>query len=190
VVVVVTVQLAACTQDDPTRGPNPSSTSPTAPSSATTSATSNSTSTTTSAGAALVIPEPARANTADGAVAFVNYFTKQANEAYTKLEPQPIVELSEPSCKTCKGMVDAINAWKAKNQNYEGQFVNPINSTIGAFPNDGTAKVVVTTKTDGGRIVDENGSTVSTFPGESGNLSIGVIRVGDRWSVSSIQAAA
>jgi hypothetical protein len=86
-------------------------------------------------------------------------------------------------------MMDAINGWKANNQRYEGQFINPVASTISAFPNDGTAKVLVTSRTNGGKIVEANGSVSSTFPSESGNVSVSLARISDGWSVTSIKGS-
>lgn len=188
VAVGLATTISACTTS--AAPPVESSSTTAASSSSTTPTTSGSSTASGSATTASGIPDAAKANTQDGATAFVIYFAQVANEAYTKLEPKPIEDLSETTCKTCQGMVDAINDWKAKKQKYEGQFINPTSSSIASFPNDGTAKVLVTTQTKGGRIVDQNGSTVSTFPAESGNLSISVLRVNDQWSVSTIQAAA
>jgi len=86
--------------------------------------------------------------------------------------------------------MDSIKTWKEKGQRYEGQFINPIASNISAYPNDGTAKVLVTTKTEGGRVIDANGSVSSTFPPEAGNVVISLNRVADAWSVTSIKASA
>jgi hypothetical protein len=182
--------IAGCSTRDPT-SPPPSSTSPVTTSPSTTStASASSTATGSATTGASDIPEAARANTPDGAVAFVSYFARQANEAYLNLTPEVISHMSEDSCKTCKGMMDAINGWKNKNQRYEGQFISPTYTAISSFPNDGTAKVLVTSKTSGGRIVDANGSTVSKFDAEAGNLSIALVRVPEGWSISSIQATA
>jgi hypothetical protein len=153
------------------------------------SSTPNSTST-TSTSTAPAIPEAARANTPDGAVAFTLFFAAQANQAYSDLNSKLIADLSQDSCGTCKAMIEAINGWIAKKQRYEGEFINPVASNISAFPKDGTAKVLITSQTRGGRIVDANGSVSSTFSSESGNVSVSLSRLADRWSVTSIKGSA
>ena len=178
--------LDACT----TPAPPPSQTASVAPSPPSTSLSTLGSPQPSNSASVVSTPEAAYANTPDGAVAFTEFFAKRANQAYSELNPDLITPLSQDSCGTCKAMVEAINGWKAKNQRYEGQFINPVASTISAFPNDGTAKVLVTSRTSGGRILDANGSVSSTFASESGNVSVSLVRTSDKWSVTSIKGSA
>jgi hypothetical protein len=185
---LATTAVAACTTSSSPPVESTTSASTATSSSATSTSTTASTTTTTFVGSD--IPEAARENTADGAVSFTGFFAQRANQAYSELNPDLITSLSQDSCGTCRAMVEAINGWRSKNQRYQGQFINPVASTISAFPNDGTAKVLVTSRTSGGRIVDANGSVSSTFASESGNVSISLARVNDGWSVTSIKGSA
>ena len=179
--------MSACTTSS---APPVESSSTTAASSSSTTPSSTSSTSTGSATTASGIPDAAKANTADGALAFSALFGDRANQAYSELRPELIAELSQDSCATCQAMMDSIKSWKEKGQRYEGQFINPVASNISAYPNDGTAKVLVTTKTGSGKVIDANGSVSSTFPAESGNVVISLNRVGDGWSVTSIKASA
>jgi hypothetical protein len=87
-------------------------------------------------------------------------------------------------------MVTSINDWRSKNQRYIGTFVNPVNVTIFAFPGDNTARVLLTTKTDGSKVVDSNGAVVETFPAESGNVIYALSFQNQQWTVETIKAAA
>lgn len=87
-------------------------------------------------------------------------------------------------------MAASITDWKSKSLRYVGTFVNPVNVTISAFPGDGTAKVLLTTKTDGAKVLAANGTVTKTFPPEAGNVVYSLAQREGQWAVETIKAAA
>lgn len=87
-------------------------------------------------------------------------------------------------------MTDSISSWSAKQYRYVGEYVSPTVFTVAAFPNDGTSKVLVSSKTPEAKLLDSNGSVVQTFPPDSSNVSV-FLKFSDRaWTVSEIKVAA
>jgi Family of unknown function (DUF6318) len=182
--------IAGCSTPDPTPPPS-STTSPVGTSSSTTSAAS---STSTATGSATTgasdLPEPARANTPEGAVAFTEFFFANVNQAYKTLDDKHLSALSEASCQGCSIIKETISGWKNKNYHFDGEFATPTSTTIAAFPEDSTAKVLLLSKTQGSKLLDASNSTVQTFPPDSTRSLISLKRSNDAWKVAEIKAAA
>jgi hypothetical protein len=181
--------IAGCSTPDPTPPP-PSSTSPVGTSSSTTTTASSSTPTVSATTGASDVPEPARANTPQGAVAFTEFFFANVNQAYKTLDDSHFSALSEASCQGCSIIKDTISGWKSKNYHFDGEFATPTSTTIAAFPEDSTAKVLLLSKTQGSKLLDASNSTVQTFPPDSTRSLISLKRSNDAWKVAEIKAAA
>ncbi len=125
----------------------------------------------------------------DGAVAFTQYFADQANQAYESLDANRVADLSSSGCKGCSAITDSIKSWKEKNYHYIGQLITPTFVTISAFPNDGSAKVLVSNNTTGAKLLDAQNSLVETFPPEQGNASFSLRFESTGWKVAEIQAS-
>lgn len=185
--------LSGCTTDSPTPRGSTSAAGTSTPTSS--SGTTSSASPTTSEAATGTatsdanIPEAARAQTGEGAVAFANYFLNQANAAYTGNAPELISKLSTDSCKTCSSMKDSLTVWAQKNYTYQGAFITPTYVTVAAFPNDGTAKVLFVSDTKPSKLVDAKGSLIEAFPAEKATSSVDLTYTGSSWTVTEIRAA-
>ncbi len=153
------------------------------------STTPNTTASTTEA-ADPNVPAAARAKTADGAVAFTDYFAKQANAAYQQLKPSLINTLSTSDCKTCAAMVKTVEGYNANNQRYNGEFMHLTLNTIGTFEDGPDAKTFIRSETAPVKVSDSRGSTVQTLPAVKGNFSIFLIYHAGSWRVSEIQGTA
>jgi hypothetical protein len=183
--------IAGCSTPDPTPPPS-STTSPVGSSSSTTSAASStSTATGSATTAASDMPEAARANTPDGAVAFTDYFFRQTNLAYSSLDRTKVDGLFVAECQTCQNMVTTLDKWKAQNYRYQGQYSNISYITPSAFDGNGAAKVVAVNRAVGeSKLLDSNSGTVQTFPAQSGNLSVALQYSGGMWQTVEIKVAA
>lgn len=120
----------------------------------------------------------------------MRYFMTVANQAYQTLDAVPIRALVSADCVACKNMMDSISSWKAKKYRYVGEYVSPTVVTVSAFPNDGTSKVLVSSRTPEARLLDANGSVVQTFPPDSSNVSVFAKYSDNAWRVSEIKVAA
>jgi hypothetical protein len=106
------------------------------------------------------------------------------------LDSAPLQSLVSPECKACKNMTDSISSWKAKEYRYVGEYVSPTYVAISAFPNDTSAKVFVTSRTQESKLLDSKNSVVQTFPPDNSNVSIFLLQKSGQWIVSEIKSAA
>jgi hypothetical protein len=183
--------IAGCSTPDPTPPPS-STTSPVGTSSSTTStASASSTASGSATTGASDIPEAARVNTPDGAVAFTDYFFTQTNLAYSSLDRTKLDGLFVAACQTCQNMVTTLDKWKAQNYRYQGQYSNISYVIPSAFDGNGTAKVVAVNRAVGeSKLLDSNSGTVQIFPPQSGNLSVALQYSGGTWQTVEIRVAA
>ena len=192
--VAALVALAASACTTPEREPEPAqSTSAQTPSD--TTSTSISTSPTASSSAssstsrdASGVPQAARANTADGAVAFVQFFLDQANAGYRSSDSGMYRDLVLPTCKTCTSMTSTLDHYKEKQYRYVGDFVTPTSIDLNSF-NDSDVSVRIATDTGVSRVFASNGSLVEEIPAAKGSVAVQLERDGDRWRVSGIKGA-
>lgn len=184
---LATTAVAACTTPSSPPVESTTSASTATSSSATSTSTTASRATTTLAGSDL--PEAARANTADGAVAFTLFFFKEVNRSYSSMTPEPIVALSARDCRGCAIMRDSVQQWKQRGYRYVGDFITPTVVTISAFPGDQTAKVLVTSKTAESRLLTASNSVAQVFPAEDANSVVSLNYREGRWATSEVKAA-
>ena len=185
VVLGLATMASACTTSSPVE-----SSSATAVSSSSTPTTSTASTSSGFATTATGVPEPAKANTSAGAVAYVQYFMAEANQAYKTLDANRIQSLVSADCVACKNMADSISSWNAKHYRYMGEYVSPTLVTVSAFPNDGSSKVLVSSRTPEAKLVDSSGSVVQTFPADSSNVSVFLKYSNSAWTVFEIKVAA
>jgi hypothetical protein len=114
----------------------------------------------------------------------------EANEAYQELDAIRIKPLVSADCLACKNMTDSISAWKARQYRYVGEYVSPTLVTVSAFPNDGSSKVLVSSRTPEAKLLDANGSVIQTFPPDRSNVSVFLKYSGSAWTVSEIKVSA
>jgi len=190
------VAVAGCTGDStPTQ--TGSTTQPAASTSAPSSPTTPSGAATTPSGQATStgvtdpnLPAAAREKTREGAVAFTDYFSKQANAAYQQLQPNLINALSTSDCKTCNAMVKTVHGYIANNQRYNGEIMHLTVNTIATFDDGPTAKTFIRSETAPVKVVDSNGAPVQTLPAVRDNFSVFLTYQAGSWRVSEIQGTA
>jgi hypothetical protein len=152
------------------------------------SSTPTSTST-TSTSTAPAIPEAARANNSEGALAFTRFFLAEVNRGYNSMSAESIKTLSASNCQACAIMRDSIQQWKQQGKHYVGDFITPTVVTISAFPNDLTAKVLVSSKTAESKLLDARNSVDQTFAAEEASTVVALMYQDGQWRVAEIKAA-
>lgn len=191
---LVTVSLLAACTTPPASDPL-STTSPTDATSSMTPTTIKPPSVTASSATATPssqsrIPEAARANTADGAVAFATFFIAQANAAYKELDLSAVSGLYSAQCKACNAMAGYVESWKTKGYRYTGNFATPTFITASAFPGDNSGKVLLQSKNPPAKVIDSTGSTIETIAAEVSTSSIFLTFADGGWTVEEIKVAA
>ena len=134
------------------------------------------------------VPEAARANTGDGAIAFVRFFLDQANAAYRSSDSGLYQDLVLPTCKTCSSMTSTLDSYRSKQYRYVGDFVSPISIDLNSFDDSGVS-VRVATDTGVSKVFASNGSLVEEVPAAKGTVAVQLERDGDQWRVSGIKGA-
>jgi hypothetical protein len=179
------VLLGGCDSDEPpTSGPTPtpssttSSTSPSPP--ATPTPTPSETST---------IPAAARKNTPEGAEAFVRYFFKQYNDAWTGPEVGLISRLSDSECEFCARAESTSETLESRGDRYESAPVNVAGTQPLAGAPDPEAYVFVELVQNRSRVIARDGSVVHTDPQRAIPSNVAVKWVGDRWIVMAVEVA-
>ena len=174
---VVLLGLVGCSGG----GDDPPPTSSTTSSVSTTRSTPPSSSSTTasSATATVDIPVAARAQTPEGAEAFVKFFMDEVSRAWTKPIAGLIPPLGEPGCIACKSFEDTAKDLVAKSQRYESR----PSTTLSANAVDGGPRrmVHVVLQQHEVDIVDSAGNTVLTDKGKRFAVNAELAWRGGRW---------
>lgn len=126
----LTFALAGCNggENDPTATSSSSSssstTSPSPSSSGSPSGSASSTgSASPSASTSVSVPVAARANTADGAVAFAKWTTQAGDYAFVDLNPSVLSAVAAPGCVDCDAIVKSIADMKASGYHQKGRSI-------------------------------------------------------------------
>lgn len=123
--VAAAVLLAGCTSGDAATGQASTTvgTTTVSPSTTPTTTPASATPTATSPPGLSGIPAAARARTAKGAETFVRHYFDQLNQSWTKPDPDLLVGLSGPNCKTCQNFIRTAQSYAA---NGRRQSKNPL----------------------------------------------------------------
>jgi Family of unknown function (DUF6318) len=184
----VLLAAAACSTPQGEPGPAQSAVAETPSSSTSTSVTKPSTNLSSTSPDVSGVPEAARANTGDGAIAFVRFFLDQANAAYRSSDSGLYQDLVLPTCKTCASMTSTLDGYRSKQYRYVGDFVSPISIDLNSFDDSGVS-VRVATDTGVSKVFASNGSLVEEVPAAKGTVAVQLERDGDQWRVSGIKGA-
>ncbi|KGN30503.1 hypothetical protein N802_06720 [Knoellia sinensis KCTC 19936] len=176
--------LAGCGSED---GPT---TNPTGSSSSTGSATPSGSATPTptgSASASIEIPAEARANTEDGAIAFVRFYFEQLNLAYTKPDTSLLPPLATSGCQSCVGLQDGVKEIDSAGQRMKSDLVAPIAAAeIASEAPAGQTWVKFTLTQMAVPVIDKSGKELEGQKASSVEKIVSVIREGDQWRVHAI----
>ena len=165
----VVLTASACTQDDPK--PNFSSVSPTPTVSSSspplTAPPSNSyTSNVPSGAISPTEPSTASQKSSDGAFAFVSYYWKQVDWAYSTVNGDLLNGLYSPTCKSCESSRSAINAVRAKGNSLEGGHLTIRSQTLAPADADPSAMFAVDTVLSVEPLTEltSSGAKVASYP--------------------------
>lgn len=188
------VAVAGCTGDarpavtSPTTPPAASS----SPSSASTTSSGTSTTPTTSASTTATadpnVPEAAKAQSLNGAVAFSKYYYALINQAWTKPQAGLLPPHSTPNCKTCQGFEEDAARYVREGLHYDKTPLEVLQvSPYGpATPGD-KQLLAVTAHQVPARVVDPSGKSVEEIKDVQGVFVIDVRWSGGAWKFDSIK---
>lgn len=191
----VTLLLSGCNggDKDPTGTPTATGSSTKSASPSGTPSSTNTASPTTSPNASatgsVAIPEGARANTEDGAVAFVRFWFEQVNVAFTSPNPNLIPALSAEGCKSCANLATNPTEFAAKGQRAQPGPFKPLTNvrSLGKDPL-GQYRVQFKLSQNNVNILDKSGKIVDTTPAESADRVALVSRKGEQWVMEGLAA--
>ena len=152
--------------------------------------TPTSATTTTSPATDPGIPAAARANTPEGAAAFVRYFYGQVNIAWSRPQAGLISSLSAATCKTCANFERESVANVAKKTRVIGQSI--VLETVDTSDATNTAKMTVLAigYEPASIVVDASGNTVQTLQRERVRTLVTVQWDAAGWRLGEIQSIA
>jgi hypothetical protein len=132
------------------------------------------------------VPAAAREHSAAGAEAFVRFFYRQVNRAWT----QPAAGLIPPLClnssKSCVALEAIASELVTKRQHYDGDpgTITSVLALGSGAPQ--TISVDIRGRSERRNVVDSNGVVVSTDPLEDSHFEARLRWVGDGWRVMDI----
>lgn len=132
------------------------------------------------------IPAAARANTIDGAEAFVRYYVQQVNKAARDSDPGLIDILTGPSCPGCKAVRDLIANHRDAGTRVLGDMWQ-VDQTITQTFDGKTAAVIVTITQRHLNIVDSQGLPVDSIVANHGDRLM-TLTYSTHWQVDRLQA--
>lgn len=183
-----TLLLAGCNggDDHPTPTPSPTNSSSSSASDGSGPSASASPKTTPSASVPGDIPAGARANSRDGAVAFVRYYLSQEEVSREKGSGAPLLALAATNCDYCStlaGFIEA-DAQKGLRTRDARTTVDLIEVETIASP---TAVVRVLATDQEAELVDASGKTVRKQPGAKVNLRFKIAHGGSSWTIQEVE---
>lgn len=192
-VLATALTLGACSGGDPgptQDGPAPTTvhTSSSRPTTTTSSNASTSAAPTKTEDPVLAsIPKDARAETPQGAEAFVEFFMRQVNKAFTTADSTVLEGLSKPGCNMCDAFIESAADLERRHIHHKGLSIEPTSTTVQQY-DDGARSVLVWTTQHSVAIVDDNGEKVDQTNAGDGVL-LATLVFDSRWSVKRLQVA-
>ncbi|MBK8470716.1 MAG: hypothetical protein IPL45_13380 [Actinomycetales bacterium] len=185
---VAAVMLAGCTQGNGESVPTTTA-GPGTPSTATPSATTSASATTTAAPTFPAdVPAEARANTPQGAIAFVKHFFATLNRAYTTPAAGLISPLSTDGCESCAGFEERATSYVADGRRYDRPALNVVEVSLNPETPPADAQIIdAVLEQLPARIVDTTGHLVKEITAEKGVMILRILRVKDVWLVDSVK---
>jgi hypothetical protein len=184
-VVCAALVLAGCdSTDDPTSAPTPTATNPTT---STTSA-----SPTTSAGPSpsqtSTIPAAARKHTSAGAAAFLRYYFRMVNRAWTGPDSEPLEGLGTAKCEFCNKTLDGARYLESHGERYGHNPVTLTRAEPFAGAPEAEQYLRVEFKQNPVDVLDSGGAVVRSDPSATISGNAAVRWSGGRWLLRGIEA--
>jgi len=177
--------LGGCSSD----ATSTSSPTPTPSETSTSASPSPSRSTTPTPSESSTIPAAARKNTPEGAEAFVRFFVKQFNRAWTTPQPGLIASLSDRRCRFCANTESTSETLDSRDERYE----TPPLTLKGAqaFSGAPSGQIFVNAELvqNKAAVVDSAGGLVHQDVRKALPSNIVLLWSGDRWVVLELEEA-
>lgn len=141
----------------------------------------------TPAAVAVDVPAAARANTPQGAGAYVRFYFDELLKAYVSQDTRTVRALAADSCTACSGFAGGIDATRAKNRRITGP---PLEVLSAEAPGFGYGPVVVDLqyRIPSYDIVDAQGKIAYHIPAEGRDVFLVTLdRVGAEWRIGKVQ---
>ena len=132
------------------------------------------------------IPAAARANTPEGAAAFVRYFFDQVNIAWTVPKPGVLLQLCKASSKSCKSFEDMAVQLQAAGNRYDGLPVTA-QSVVALDTPGGLQSILFKGRQEKRNVVDSTGRVVSTDQQMAVSFEVALERTPSGWTVLTIK---
>lgn len=132
------------------------------------------------------IPAAARANTPEGAEAFVRYFVEQVNRSWQTANSELVRPLASDECTSCTAFMGTADEYKRLGHHYDGVPMAVADSIVSAFSETEGTVVFVYGEQAAAAIVDSSGATVRSIPAAKSNIAV-TARFGDSWKVTKVQ---
>jgi hypothetical protein len=178
-IAILAVTLAACGTDPVEPPPTPTSTTPSAP-------TTTDSTTGTPTPTPPVMPEAAKAHTADGAKAFVVYYWQVVDYAQQTLDVTTLRALALPTCVGCRGGVKAIATIAKENGRLVGGSDSVAVSSISSF-NAGEPAVLDVKVTTTSQDVLTPGKPTVHHPAGTSHMVMTLVPRDNSWIVSDLR---
>ncbi len=133
------------------------------------------------------IPKAARAETAEGAEAFVKFYFAQLNTAFREADPEAVGVLSTKSCIMCNALLEGVKDVKEKRQHYGSSLIS-VESTVIIYYILPKPQVLARIKQNPVRVLDAKGAVVETAPVGKGAYLFTLIHE-DHWRIARVQEA-
>ena len=111
-------------------------------------------------------PADARQNSSAGAFAFVTYYWRQVDWAYSTVDGDALVGLYRPTCRSCESSRSAINAVQQKDHSFRGGHLAIQSQQLGSTDGDPTASFAIDTALSVEPLTElsSDGTKVAAYP--------------------------
>lgn len=185
---VAAATLGSCSGGDP----GPATTAPPVTSTAATTTTAQPTTMTPTPTATVdpviaKIPAAARSHSRAGAEAFGRFYMEQVNQAFTQADPNALVGLARPTCKTCSSFLAGAKELRAKGIHHQGVSITVEGSPANAYSSNRAVIQIFVTQHSVPVVDKENKKVDQTKAGEG--ILIATLAFEQRWVMERLQVA-
>jgi hypothetical protein len=135
----------------------------------------------------VAIPSAATVHNAFGAAAFVRFYYAQLNAALRAASADPLTDLSDPECGTCKRYLASIGELADQRQHVKGTSVRVLSAEAPPEQN-GYVAVDVFMDAPARTVVDANDQLVRAIPATArAHKTVFVRRIATGWTVRAVK---
>lgn len=134
------------------------------------------------------VPESARQQTNDGALAFATFWVNQANKAYQKPVLGAIARFCLPESSSCNDLEKPLRAMLEQRLHADRPLMSASSSWIGVPEEPGGTSVMLDVYLQAYNVVDEGGVTRTTDAAAHVPMTLNLLWRNDSWFISSVKA--